>query len=132
MVKYFDITSVSKKSAAEGKTVRIFFKMAERYSSNKKDMSQKDEKIKNIVVIDDDDEDGKKQEKTKNIIVIDEDEEADELEKDWSLMVEEDGIKLKLDDYNGAHYYVEDDVEDDVEKLWWLRDYDGDDEDEDY
>ena len=101
---------------------QINIEMAERYSSssNKPDI---------IVIIDDE----KKQEKTKSTIVIDEDEEADELEKDWSLMVEEDGIKLKFEEYNGAQYYVEDDEDDDVEKLWWLRDYDADDEDdEDY
>ena len=68
----------------------------------------------------------------KDILIIDEDEEANELEKEWSLMVEEDGIKVQLDDYNGVQYYVEDDEDEDDEKLWWLRYYDGDDEDDDY
>ena len=99
--------------------------MAKRYNDKKDMPNSDDEKMKNILVNDED-------ETMKNIIVIDEDEEADQLEKDWSIMAEEDGITLKFEEYNGSKYYVEDNEDEHHEKLWGLHDYDGDDEDDDY
>ena len=63
------------------------------------------------------------EEENKDKIIINEEEEAGELEKDWSNMVEEDGIALKTEERDGSLYYVEDDGEDDDDKLWWMQDY---------
>ena len=38
-------------------------------------------------------------------------------------MSEEDSIALKTEERDGSLYYVEDDGEDDDNKLWWMQDY---------